>query len=274
VIELYRAGKFAEAMPLAERYADAMKAQHGPEHPEYATALGNLAILLEEGWGSYAESESLKRRELAIDEKGFGPEHPKVAIRLNNLAHLLQNTNRQAEAEPLMRRALAIDVKSLGPEHPTVDNLAFLRAKLGDWAEATRLHRRAKSIMTAGGHRQQDADRDLTRVTLAAHTWGLRALARAIYRTDSDSPAAREEAFEIAQWALQTGAADALSQMSSRFAKGAGPLAALVRERQDLVGRRLAETRRLDVGCRTCRHNGSPGGPRSHWCARLQSRCY
>ena len=35
--------------------------------------------------------------------------------------------------------------------------------------------------------------------------------------------------------------------MSVRFAKGTGPLAALVRERQDLIARRQAETRRLDM---------------------------
>jgi hypothetical protein len=58
---------------------------------------------------------------------------------------------------------------------------------------------------------------------------------------------AREEAFEVAQWAVQAGAADALAQMFLRFAKGAGPLGALVRERQDLTTRRRAEQR---LGCR------------------------
>lgn len=46
VIELYRAGKFNEAIPLAQRYAEAMKSRHGSEHAEYATALNNLALLL------------------------------------------------------------------------------------------------------------------------------------------------------------------------------------------------------------------------------------
>ena len=56
---------------------------------------------------------------------------------------------------------------------------------------------------------------------------------------------AREQGFELAQWALQTDAADALAQMSARFAKGQGPLVELVRERQDLVARRLGEDKRL-----------------------------
>jgi hypothetical protein len=46
VSELYRAGKYNEAVPLAEQYAEAMKASHGADHPEYAIALNNLAHLL------------------------------------------------------------------------------------------------------------------------------------------------------------------------------------------------------------------------------------
>jgi CHAT domain-containing protein len=87
----------------------------------------------------------------------------------------------------------------------------------------------------------------LARAALAQNTWALRAHARAMYRANADSAAAREEGFELAQWALQTGAADALAQMSVRFAKGAGPLATLVRERQDLIARRQGEMRRLDA---------------------------
>ena len=48
VIELYRAGKYGEAVPFAERYAEAMKVRHGPDRPEYAAALNNLAQLLED----------------------------------------------------------------------------------------------------------------------------------------------------------------------------------------------------------------------------------
>jgi hypothetical protein len=76
VIELYRAGKFAEAIPLAERFADAVKARSGPDHREYATALNNLAQLLHDT-SRFGEAEPLMRRALAIDEKS-GPEHPRV----------------------------------------------------------------------------------------------------------------------------------------------------------------------------------------------------
>jgi CHAT domain-containing protein/Tfp pilus assembly protein PilF len=289
---LQATNRLTEAEPLMRRALAIDEKTYGPEHPAVGAALNNLAVLLK-ATGRLDEAEPLYRRALAITEKTLGPEHSDVAVKLNNLAVLLHDTNRLGEAEPLMRRALAIDEKSLGPEHPNVavrlnnlavmlkaanrlneveplirraivifeksfgldhpdlakglNNLAVLRAELGDWAEAARLHRRAKPIMTAAHSRGEDVDRELTRAALVANKWALRASARAVYRASPDSPSAREEAFELAQWALQTGAADALSQMSIRFAKGTGSLAALVRERQDLIARRQEETRRLDV---------------------------
>ena len=189
------------------------------------------------------------RRALAIDEKSFGPDHPNVAIDLNNLAQLLQATNRLAEAEPLYRRALAIDEKSFGPDHPNVanslNNLAWLLAERGDWAAAAALGRRAKPILIGRGDADGGDRNGLGKALLASNTWAFRAHARAIYRAGAESNASREEGFELAQWALQTSAAQALSQMSARSAKGAGPLAQLVRERQDLVARRAAEDKHL-----------------------------
>lgn len=62
VIELHRAGKYSEAIPLAERYAEAMKAR-GPDSPEYATSVSNLARLLEDT-NRMGEAEPLYRRTL------------------------------------------------------------------------------------------------------------------------------------------------------------------------------------------------------------------
>src|SRR5262249_17608352 len=47
------------------------------------------------------------------------------------------------------------------------------------------------------------------------------------------------------QWALQTDAAEAVAQMSARFAKGEGALVDLVRERQNVVARRQSEDKLL-----------------------------
>jgi hypothetical protein len=145
---------------------------------------------------------------------------------VNNLAFLLQATNRLAESEPLYRRALAINEKSLGPVHPTVanslNNLAWLLAERDDWAAAAAFGRRAKPILVGRGNANDGDRQGLGKALLVSNTWAFRAHARAIYRVGAETSASREEGFELAQWALQTSAAQALSQMSARLAKGAG----------------------------------------------------
>ena len=108
-----------EAEPLFRRALAIDEASYGPDHPNVAIRLNNLAELLQPRTASPRPSR-LMRRALAIDEASYGPDHPNVAIDLNNLARLLKATNRLGEAEPLMRRALAIDEASYGPDHPNV----------------------------------------------------------------------------------------------------------------------------------------------------------
>jgi len=239
-------GRLAEAKPLVRRALSIDEGSLGAEHPRVATDLINLALLLHD-----TEAEALMRRALSIQDKSLGAEHPDVAVNLNNLAFVLKDTGRVDEAEPLFRRALTINEKSLGPNHSSVavslHNLAQVRAEQGHWSEAAQLWRRAKEIIVASRGRQQAGGRaDLAKATLASNSWDLRAAARAAHRAAAGSAEAREEGFELAQWALQTGAAaDALAQMSARFAKGAGPLAVLLRERQDLIAQRQQQDRRL-----------------------------
>jgi len=117
---LQATNRLAEAEPLMRRALAMDEKAFGPEHPEVATDLNNLAQLLQDT-NRLGEAEPLMRRALAMDEKAFGPEHPTVALRLNNLAQLLQDTNRLSEAEPLMRRHVVIFRKfgeSTGHEHP------------------------------------------------------------------------------------------------------------------------------------------------------------
>ena len=75
----------------------------------------------------------------------------------------------------------------------------------------------------------------LGKAVLAQNTDDLRAYARALYRAGAGDAANRAEGFELAQWALQNDAADALSAMSARFAEGGQELGKLVREQQDLL---------------------------------------
>ena len=82
----------------------------GPEHPEVAMSLNNLALLYR-NQGHYTEAEPLHKRALAIREQALGPEHPDVATSLENYATLLRETGRSAEAAELELRAKAIRLK-------------------------------------------------------------------------------------------------------------------------------------------------------------------
>jgi tetratricopeptide (TPR) repeat protein len=138
---------------------------YGPDHPEVASFLNNLAQLLK-ATNQLGEAEPLMRRALAIDEQGYGPTHPDVARDLNNLAPLLQDTDRLGEAEPLMCRALAIDEQSYSPNHPAVardlNNLAALLRDTNRLGEAEPLMRRALAIDEQSyGRTHPDVARDL-----------------------------------------------------------------------------------------------------------------
>jgi tetratricopeptide (TPR) repeat protein len=151
--KLHQLARFSEAEPLMRRALAIDEKSFGPDHPDVAIDLNNLAALLQ-STNRLGEAEPMYRRALAIDEKSYGPDHPNVAIRLNNLASLLKAANRLGEAEPLMHRALAIDEKSFGPDHPDVaidlNNLALLLKATNRLTEAEPLMRRALAIDEKG----------------------------------------------------------------------------------------------------------------------------
>ena len=69
-------GRYAEAEPLYRRSLAIREKQLGPDHPDVATSLNNLADLYR-SMGRYAEAEPLYRRSLAIREKrSSGPTTP------------------------------------------------------------------------------------------------------------------------------------------------------------------------------------------------------
>ena len=143
---LYKAGKRAEALVMAERAAAVAEHQLGPHHLTMAPLLDDIARL--RYWlGQYAEAEPPYRRALVIRERALGTDHPEVSATLNDLAVLLHAQGRYDDVEPLLKRALAIREKALGPEHPdvgtTFSNLGVLYAAQGRYAEAEHFSQRA-----------------------------------------------------------------------------------------------------------------------------------
>lgn len=149
IIELERAGKFADALTLAQKtLADAEKA-HGAVHRDVAASLNNLGHAYA-NLGQDADAEPLYKRALAIFEKVGGLDSADVSPALNNLAALNQRQDRFADAEPLFRRALMISERSVGPSHPdtgrSLNNLATCYEKLGRHGDSEPLFKRALAI--------------------------------------------------------------------------------------------------------------------------------
>ena len=148
-LQLYEAGKFAEAVPIAEEYISVAAATYGEQHPLYATGLGYLGVLFD-ALNRPSEAELLFKRALAIKEKSLGPDHTDVAEALHNLAEFHRKHGQLAEAEPLYQRVLSIAERALGPEHPSigvvVGNMAELYRAQGRHAEAESLAKRSVAI--------------------------------------------------------------------------------------------------------------------------------
>jgi CHAT domain-containing protein/tetratricopeptide (TPR) repeat protein len=147
--ELYQAGRYAEAIPLAQQLLAIKEKALGPDHPDVAWVLAGLANLYDYQ-GRYGEAELLYKRALAIFEKALGPDDLNVARTLNNLAALYYHQARYVEAEPLYKRSLAIVEKKLGPDDPefarTLNNLSALYKEQGRYAEAEPLSKRSLAI--------------------------------------------------------------------------------------------------------------------------------
>ncbi len=140
---------YSAARPLFERALAIRESALGPEHPDTALNLNNLAWLLKDQ-GDLAGARPHCERALAIREKVLGSEHPDTAIGFNTLAALLQDQGDLAGARPLYERALAICEKVLGPEHAdtaiSLNNLATLVYTQGDLARARPLFESALAI--------------------------------------------------------------------------------------------------------------------------------
>src|SRR5262249_50739089 len=112
-LELRRAHKYDEALPIAEHILEIRGKLLGAEHPDVAAAINGLANVYF-GKGEYVKAEPLYRRALDINEKALGKDHPDTAQNLNDLALLTYRQGKYAEAEPLYKRALDIREKALG----------------------------------------------------------------------------------------------------------------------------------------------------------------
>jgi tetratricopeptide (TPR) repeat protein len=238
----YAQGRYSEAEPLLDRALTGNEKTLGPEHPETLASVNSLGLLYERQ-GRYGEAEPVLKRALTGYEKTLGPEHPLTLTSINSLGSLYRVEGRYGETEPLLKRALAGNEKALGPEHPetltSVDNFAAFSFAQRDWQGAAQYWRRSTAAIAKHVRRGAQGAGLIGKTKSEAQQfdWQFWGLIKAAYRLapEDRAPGAASEMFETAQWALSSEAARSLAQMAARGAKGDPALAALVRERQDLV---------------------------------------
>ena len=87
----------------------------GPEHPDVAKQLNNLALLCQ-NQGKYNEGEQYYERALHIYQKKLGPDDPNVAKMVNNLASCYLKQSKFKKAEMLYKQVLRqAHEKEFGP---------------------------------------------------------------------------------------------------------------------------------------------------------------
>jgi tetratricopeptide (TPR) repeat protein len=147
--ELYRARKYREAVPIAQKAVGLSESSYGSGHPNTGASLYQLALIYAEV-GNYAEAEGLYRRALTIWEKWLAPADPSIIKTLNNLGALYEMMFQYDKAEPIYQRVLALREETLGPTHAatldSLDRLGLLYDEMRDYSKAEPLYKRALKI--------------------------------------------------------------------------------------------------------------------------------
>ena len=148
-IELWIAGKYAEAQPLAERGLAIRERESGAESFDVAQAnfvLGNIVGDL----GDLDKNEALYKRALEVAEKTLGKNHLFISGIYNNWGIIHKMRGDYLKAEEFYLRALEIREKLLEPNHrlisQSLNNLAGIYSARGDKQKAAEFYRRALVI--------------------------------------------------------------------------------------------------------------------------------
>lgn len=177
-------GDYENALSTARRALEVAE-QLGPEHPDTARALNNLASIYRIQ-GKYFEAEPLYFRAITIREKICGADHPQTAESLNSLAALYKDTGEYSKASELFKRALTIRQKVFGENNPdtatTINNLAGIYEAMNAYGLAIPLYESALSIFERiRGTEHQDTARSLNNLAWAYVAIGEHQKAKDLY---------------------------------------------------------------------------------------------
>ena len=146
---LYEAGKYVEALRIAEQILKVRERILGRSHAYYATSLNNVAALYAQ-LSEYSHAEPLTLQSLEISKNVLGESHPDYAQSLSNLAVLYDSIGKYSLAEQLHIRAIGIRKNAFGKKHPdyaqSLNNLGLLYYSKCDYSRAEPLLIEAVSI--------------------------------------------------------------------------------------------------------------------------------
>lgn len=146
---LWGAGRFSDGAEMLERELGLRRRVLGPDHPEVATTLNNLAALTGAG-GDLPGAEALFKESLKLKRAALGEGHPEVALAINNAASLRYSQGDYEAAAALLQEALGLLIAAFGENDAvTVScllNLAGVRRASGDYAGAEPLYRKVLAV--------------------------------------------------------------------------------------------------------------------------------
>jgi TonB family protein len=135
VAQLYQAGKYDEALPLAEHALEIRQRLLGPDDAATASANSNLGSILN-ALGKYVRARDAFERALAAFVAKLGDDHAVVNQTREELALVYFVQREYGRARGLLERSLAGREKTLGPDHRlvvrTLVNLAYVYLVTGD----------------------------------------------------------------------------------------------------------------------------------------------
>ena len=149
VVQLYRQGRYSEAIVYAKKALVIFKKILGEKHPKTATRYNNLGLLYL-SLGDYSKAEPLFQKVLSLYKEALGEKHPATAVSYNNLGELYRRMGDFDRAEPMYKKALSIKEKAHGKKHPdtatSYNNLGLLYVDMGDYNKAEPVLQKALKI--------------------------------------------------------------------------------------------------------------------------------
>jgi tetratricopeptide (TPR) repeat protein len=110
VVNLYKAGKFNDALPLAERAVSLLEKTTGADAELFAASLRNLSEV-QLAKNKNAEAEATYDRYLDVFEKAAGANDARLTGALDRYVCLLIGTNKRSKAVDIQKRIYKLDNK-------------------------------------------------------------------------------------------------------------------------------------------------------------------